>query len=219
VVTHGNRVLEVARQLQPELITLDLLMEVDGLGVLRQLKSDPATADIPVVVVSVVPEAEKGLTFGASDYLVKPLDEGVLLSAVRRAMDEMDGESQNKILVVDDEVDIAGWLNHSLTHFGFQVTEAYDGIQALEAVEADKPDLIVLDMKMPNMDGRTTIRRLREQEETRHIPIIILSAHPITDEAERIQLLGMGVKEFLKKPVTVAELVTEVRKYLGAEKA
>jgi PAS domain S-box-containing protein len=214
VVNQGSRVAEVARQLQPELITLDLLMEVDGLSVLRDLKADPATADIPVVVVSVIPEPDKGLSMGAADYLIKPLNEGELLTSVRNVLDQLDGSARNKILVVDDEIDIVGWLKHSLIHYGFQVSEAYDGIQALEAVTADTPDLILLDLRMPRMDGRTTIRRLREQDETRQIPIIVLSAHSLGDESERVRMLGMGVKGFLKKPITVEHLVAEVRRTL-----
>jgi PAS domain S-box-containing protein len=215
VVNHGSRVVEVARQLQPELVTLDLLMDVDGLGVLKALKTEPATADIPVIVVSVVPEPRDGLILGAADYLVKPLDEGELLECVHRILDQMDSASRHKILVVDDEIDIVGWLKHSLSHYGYHVDEAYDGVQALQAVDARTPDLILLDLKMPRMDGRTTIRRLRERDDTRHIPIIVLSAHPVNDEAERTRMMGMGVKGFLNKPVTVDLLVAEVRKYLN----
>lgn len=214
VVTQGSNVVKVARQLQPELITLDLLMDVDGLTVLQELKADPSTADIPVVIISVVPEPEKGIALGAADYLVKPLDKGELLRRVRRVMDRENGIARNKILVVDDEIDIVGWLKHFLTHYGYQVSEAYDGIQALEVVATDKPDLILLDMKMPRMDGRTTIRRLREQQDTRHIPIIVLSAQPVGDEAERTQMMDMGVRKFLRKPVTMEQLVAEVKKHL-----
>jgi PAS domain S-box-containing protein len=215
VVTQGSRVLEVARQLEPELITLDLMMEVDGLDVLRDLKADPATCNIPVVVVSVIAETQKGLSLGAADYLIKPLKEGELLERIRRVLDQLNGEARNKILVVDDEIDIVGWLKHFLTHSGYEVAEAYDGVQALEAVAADKPDLILLDLKMPRMDGRTTIRRLREKAESRTIPIIVLSANPISNETERVEMLGLGVKEFLRKPVTMEHLVAEIKKYLG----
>jgi CheY-like chemotaxis protein/two-component sensor histidine kinase len=215
VVNHGSRAVEVARQLQPELITLDLLMDVDGLTVLKKLKSEPATSHIPVLVISVIPEPGDSLSLGAADYLVKPLDEGQLLTSVRDLLSQLNGGDLNKILVVDDEIDIVGWLKHSLSHFGYQVDEAYDGVQALEAVEAEKPDLILLDLKMPRMDGRTTIRRLREREETRDIPIIVLSAHAVGDDDERARMQGMGVKEILKKPVTIEQLVTEVQKYLG----
>lgn len=219
VVTQASRVLDIARQLQPELITLDLLMDMDGLTILSQLKADAQTASIPVVIVSVVPDAEKGMALGAVDYLLKPLKEGQLLSCVRRVLAESDSGLQGKILVVDDERDIVGWLKHVLTHHGFSVTEAYDGVQALEAVAADRPDLILLDLKMPRMDGRATIRRLREQEDTRSVPIIVFTATQLSDEAERAQMLGMGVKEFLHKSVTMEQLVGEVRKYVGESRA
>jgi DNA-binding response OmpR family regulator len=215
VVNHGSRVVEVARGLQPELITLDLLMDVDGLSILKDLKADPATAEIPVLVISVVPEPDESLSLGAADYLVKPLDEGQLLASVREVLSQVGTGTNNKILVVDDEIDIVGWLKHSLSHFGYQVDEAYDGVQALEAVAADRPDLILLDLKMPRMDGRMTIRRLREREETRDIPIIVLSAHAVGDDEERARMQGMGVKEVLRKPVTIDQLVAEVQKYLG----
>jgi signal transduction histidine kinase/DNA-binding response OmpR family regulator len=219
VVTQGSLAVDVARQLQPELITLDLMMDVDGLKVLQELKADPATAGIPVVIVSVIAEPKRGLALGAADYLIKPLNEGELIKRIRRVLDQLDGGTRNKILVVDDEIDIVGWLKHFLTHYGFQVAEAYDGVQALEIVAVDKPDLILLDLKMPRMDGRTTIRRLREKEFSRNIPIIVLSAHPISDETERVEMLGLGVKEFLRKPVTMEQLIAEIEKHLGTDDA
>jgi PAS domain S-box-containing protein len=215
VVNQGSRAVDIARQLQPELITLDLMMDVDGLEVLRQLKAKTETEDIPVIIVSVIPKPGEGLALGAADYLVKPLDEGELLDSIRRVLEQVEGGSRNKILVVDDEIDIVGWLKHSLTLVGFEVSEAYDGVQALEVVEADLPDLILLDLQMPRMDGRTTMRRLREREETRNVPIIVLSAHPVRDDAERAQMVGLGVREFLNKPVTIEQLVAEVQRHLG----
>jgi PAS domain S-box-containing protein len=215
IVTQGGQVAKVARELEPELITLDLLMDVDSTEVLRELKEDAETADIPVVVVSMVPESRMEVVSGAADYLVKPLDGKDLLQCVRRVLGHSREEARKKILVVDDEIDIVGWLKHFLTHNGYEVAEAYDGIQALDAVSGEKPDLILLDLKMPRMDGRTTIRRLREQPESRDIPIIVLSANPVSSETERIQMMGMGVRQFLRKPVTVEDLVSEIEKHLG----
>jgi CheY-like chemotaxis protein len=214
VVTQGSQVLEKARQLQPDLITLDLLMDVDGLTVLQQLKMDPATAAIPVVIVSVVPEAEKGLVLGASEYLTKPIDEGALMERVRQLLQPADGNGRGKILVVDDEKDIIGWLKAALGHHGYEVHEAYNGQQALLKVDQEQPDLIILDMMMPIMDGRTTLNRLRQRESERHIPVIVLSANTIDDADERAMMQGMGVREFLHKPVSVNELVNEVQKHL-----
>ena len=214
VVNQGSQVAQIARQLKPELITLDLLMDIDGLAVLQDLKSDPSTANIPVVIISVIPEPEDGLAMGAVDYLVKPLDEEELTACIHRVLDDQGNGNRNRILVVDDEADIVGWLKHLLTHSGYRVAEAYDGIQALESVAADKPDLILLDMKMPRMDGRTTLRRLRAEEEFRDIPVIVLSANAVTDDAERRQLVDLGVKEFMNKPVTVERLTAEIQKHL-----
>lgn len=211
-VTQGSQVLEQARQLQPDLITLDLLMDVDGLGLLQELKIEPATAAIPVVILSVVPESERGLVLGASEYITKPIDERALLERVHQLLISTDG--QGKILVVDDEKDITGWLTAALSHHGYQVVAAYNGEQALAAVANDQPDLIILDMMMPVMDGRTTLRYLRQQDESREIPVIVLSANKIDDEGERADMIGLGVREFLHKPVTVGNLVGEVRKLL-----
>jgi PAS domain S-box-containing protein len=214
VVTQGSQVTQIARQLRPELITLDLLMDVDGLAVLQDLKADPATADIPVVIISVIPEQEDVLAAGAVDYLVKPLDEEELTACIARVLDTRDNGTRSHVLVVDDEADIVGWLKHLLSHSGYRVSEAYDGIQALEAVAVEKPDLILLDMKMPRMDGRTTLRRLRAEEEYRDIPVIVLSANAVTDDGERRHLVDLGVKEFMSKPVTVEQLTAEIRKHL-----
>jgi PAS domain S-box-containing protein len=215
VVTQGSQVLETAQRLRPDLITLDLLMDVDGLAVLQQLKMDPATAGIPVVIVSVVPETEKGLVLGASEYLTKPIDEGALMERVRQLLQPADGNGQGKILVVDDEKDIIGWLKAALGHHGYEVHTAFNGQQALTKVEQEQPDLIILDMMMPVMDGRTTLNRLRQRGNGRHIPVIVLSANTIDDAEERAAMEGMGVREFLHKPVSVEDLVGEVKKYLA----
>ncbi|MCI0578563.1 MAG: response regulator [Chloroflexi bacterium] len=215
VVTKSHEVIGAVHRLQPDLVTLDLLMEIDGLSILDQLKSDAATAETPVVIISVVPDPGKGLTLGAADYLTKPVREEELLGSVRRVLLSADGQTNGKVLVVDDDKDIVNWLKHALSYHGFDVTTAYDGYQALEAVATDIPDLILLDMLMPRMDGRTTIYRLREQEHSRHIPVIVLSANPPSDEGERIQLLGAGVREFLKKPIAIEEVVAEVARHLN----
>jgi two-component system response regulator ChvI len=117
--------------------------------------------------------------------------------------------------VVDDEKDIVGWLKQSLSAAGYVVGEAYDGLQALEAVAAGPPDLILLDMKMPRLDGRGVLRRLRRQPETSQIPVIILSAHPVTSVDERSRLADLGVRRFLHKPVTMEQLVAAIQEQLG----
>ncbi len=210
-----KNLLDTVKNIKPDLITLDLLMDVDGLHILEKLKSSSETSEIPVVVISVVAESEKGMALGAADYLTKPVDREALLSSVERIFDQLEQTKMgSKILVVDDDKDIANWLKHALIYYGFDVMTANDGYQCLEAVAEHIPDLILLDMMMPRMDGATTIRRLREEEHSRHIPIIVLSANPPNDGEERAQLIGAGVKEFLKKPVPIEHVVVEIEKHL-----
>jgi CheY-like chemotaxis protein len=96
------------------------------------------------------------------------------------------------------------------------VSISFDGYQCLDAVAEAIPDLILLYMMMPRMDGATTIRRLRDQDRSRHIPIIVLSANPPKDGEERARLIGAGVKEFLKKPVPIEDIVAEIAKHLNS---
>jgi DNA-binding response OmpR family regulator len=216
---NSQNIIETARDVKPDLITLDLLMEVDGLSILKQLKDSPETNNIPVVVISVVPESKKGLALGAADYLTKPVDRDALLGAVGRIFDQLEQDKMGrKILVVDDDKDIANWLRHALTVYGYEVTTAHDGIECLEAVDKKIPDLILLDMMRPRMDGATTVRKLREKQRSQHIPIVVLSANPPGDEKERAQLFGAGVKEFLKKPVPIENVVSEIEKHLRSTK-
>jgi CheY-like chemotaxis protein len=210
-----ENLLETVRAVRPDLITLDLLMDVDGLQILEKLKSSADTKDIPVVVISVVAETEKGISMGAADYLTKPVEREALLKSVERVFDQLEQPKiGSKILVVDDDKDIANWLKHALDYYGFDVTTAYDGYQCLDAVADTIPDLILLDMMMPRMDGVTTIRKLREEDYSRHIPIIVLSANPPKEGEERASLIGAGVKKFLKKPVPIEEIVREIGKHL-----
>jgi CheY-like chemotaxis protein len=184
---------------------------------LEQLKAEEETKNIPVVVISVVSEPKKGLSLGAADYLTKPVDREALLNSVGNIFEQLDqAKMGSKILVVDDDKDIASWLKHALDYYGFNVSTAFDGFQCLESVANSIPDLILLDMMMPRMDGSTTIRKLREEERSRHIPIIVLSANPPKDGDERARLIGAGVKEFLKKPVPIEDVVEEIEKHLNS---
>ncbi len=214
VVTQGRQVLASARQFRPQLIALDALMEVEGLTILRELKSDPITANIPVVITSIVPNPEGEFAPGATDYLGKPLDEQELLASIRRIVGQLQHKTHPKVLAVDDERDVVKWLTYVLSRQGFQVIGAYDGLQALEAASAEQPDLIILDLMMPNMDGGTVLRKLRERQETHHIPVVVLTAKQFANEAERDQMLGLGVRQFMFKPVTAEQLVTEIKKHL-----
>ena len=177
VTTHGKDALPLARREQPDLILLDVVMpDIDGFEVLAQLKQDWDTKPIPVIVTSIVAEEEKGFALGAADYLVKPLDNRQLLISVRRVLMQLDRATPGTVLVVDDEADIRHWLSVELTRQGYLVTEAQNGEECLAAVATHPPDLILLDLNMPQVDGWTVIRRLKENPQTTGIPIIVLTA-------------------------------------------
>jgi len=215
VTTHGKDALPLARREQPDLILLDVVMpDIDGFDVLAQLKQDWDTKPIPVIVTSIVAEEEKGFALGAADYLVKPLDNRQLLISVRRVLMQLARATPGTVLVVDDEADIRHWLSVELTRQGCLVTEAQNGEECLAAVATHPPDLILLDLNMPQVDGWTVIRRLKENPQTAGIPIIVLTASTMDPEQEKVQMLGMGVKQFLTKPVSVEMLTGEVQRQL-----
>ncbi|MGB9724477.1 MAG: GAF domain-containing protein, partial [Chloroflexia bacterium] len=209
----GEEALAIARQEHPDLITLDILMAgMDGQKVLERLKADERTADIPVVIISIVAEKENLMALGAVDFLPKPLEEAELLLTVGRILGRP-GESAT-VLVADDDPDIVGWLRRVLEEQGYQVYEAADGETALETTLAVLPDLIVLDLRMPKMDGREVITRLKLREETCEIPIIVITASSVDRETDRVQILGLGAEGFLTKPFPAEHLIREIEKAL-----
>ena len=217
VTYRGEDAIRLAREEKPDLITLDILLEdMDGFEVLERMKADKAIADIPVIIVSIVAEKEKGFALGAADYVVKPFEEARLLESIRNVLRSLDGEQAKRILVVDDDRDTVTWLLEALKAYGFQARGAYDGAEALRIAREESPDLILLDLKMPGMDGYEFIRRLRSEESTRHIPIIVVTASPVDKEKDRVKMLGMGAKQFLTKPFSAEALVAEIRKALEA---
>ena len=123
-----------------------------------------------------------------------------------------------KILVVDDDRDIAEWLNQLLKLQGYLVSKAHDGMEALEHVAKEIPDLILMDLMMPKMDGQTAIRRLCTTDATCSIPVIVLSANPPRGKAATEEMFGDGAKQvrlILQKPAPMMDLITEVKRCLA----
>jgi PAS domain S-box-containing protein len=213
----GEEVLQLARNEQPDLITLDiLLVESNGFEVLEELKGDSETCDIPVIIVSVVPDAEtRGLALGAAGYIGKPFEENQVLSQVQEVLSSLGvGENGqfNHVLVVDDDRHIVEWLKEALTSNGFVVKGAYNGNEALALAREDSPDLILLDLKMPDMDGYEVIRHLRRDQATRDIPVIVITGISFDDDYDHVKILGMGVEHMLTKPFSIETLVEEIKR-------
>jgi CheY-like chemotaxis protein len=186
----GDEGIEKARALKPHAITLDIMMpHKDGWQVLHDLKSDPATRDVPVILLTIVDKRALGYQLGAADYLVKPLDSDSVLRALRRLARANGGRLPSRLLVVDDDPLVPDLVRQLLPASEFEVEAADDGLAALEAVARRRPDAILLDLMMPRLDGFGVIERLRQAgSDERDIPIVVLTARSLNaEEAARLR--------------------------------
>ena len=171
--------LELARRLKPQLILLDLILPQgeDGLRVLRDLKKDEKTAQIPVIVVSVVQETRRARELGAAECFVKPIDAGKLLEAVQRLCPAPEpARARATVLVVDDH-DLNRELARTLLERrGCRVLLARNGQEGTRVAKVEQPDLVLMDLAMPVKDGITAARELKADPETSRIPLIAFTA-------------------------------------------
>jgi signal transduction histidine kinase/CheY-like chemotaxis protein len=191
VVKTGLEALAKARELQPAAITLDIMLpELDGWEVMTRLKSDEVTSAIPIVVVSVIDNPELGLALGAIDYFVKPIDAKEMVRRLNRFNFRRSlGQEDVRVLVVDDEPPNREWLIRTLEPAGFTVLSASGGREAIQMAKSEKPDLVLLDLMMPDVTGFDVVEELRSYKDTRETPIMILTAMNLT-EADKRQLAG-----------------------------
>ena len=200
-----------ARELRPAMITLDVMMPgMDGWEVLAALKEDPETADIPVIVVSIVDEKGLGFSLGAADYLTKPLDFSRLSSVVNRHAKLGQGQ---QVLVVEDDEATQELLQKRLTKEGWQVVAASNGREALERLTQGPPDLVLLDLMMPEMDGFEFLEAFRKQPGCAQITVVVMTAKILTSE-DRQRLRGQVAQIVEKQAMTPESLVLDIRKTL-----
>ncbi len=217
VARTGAEALAKARELRPVAITLDILLPgIDGWEVLSRLKQDDLVNNIPVVVISVVDDPQLGRALGALDYLVKPIDRDALLSSLGRyTFASKVKDDKVRILVVDDEPANRELLNHELTGAGFTVLEASGGRMGIEMARAQRPNLVLLDLLMPDVTGFDVVEALRADTATRLIPIMVLTAKTLTDEDKR-QLNGHVASVFQRNSIAGPELVGWLRQLVEA---
>ena len=189
VARDGEEGLTMARSLHPAGITLDIsLPRLDGWDFLAQIKGDSSTADIPVIVVSMLDERGKGFALGAADYLVKPVNRNELLATLGRFT--ANGQGPNapyKVLAIDDDLLALELIEATLLPQGFTVLRASSGEEGMMKAQSERPALIILDLLMPEMDGFTVAERLRADPATAEIPIVVLTSKSITQpEKERL---------------------------------
>jgi CheY-like chemotaxis protein len=205
--TDGVEGLTLAREARPSVIILDIhLPRLDGWTVLAELKSDPGLATIPVVMMSVEEQRARGFSFGACEYLVKPVEPDRLINVVRRAMSPSGGD----VLVVDDDEATREMVARHLRRAGYSTVEARDGEEALLRARVLTPGLVILDLLMPNVDGFEVLRTMRT--EGIRTPVVVLTGKVLMPEEERI--LRDGLTRIVQKGGASLEVVVREAKQL-----
>jgi len=179
----GEQGLELARELRPLAITLDVLMPaMDGWEVLSALKADERTADIPVLMLTILEGRDKGFSLGAAEYLTKPIDRNRLVRALNRYRIDY---GSNTVLLVEDEPDIRELMRRTLEGEGWDIREASNGVEALEALALEVPRAVLLDLMMPEMDGFQFLSEIRTNPEWGSVPVIVITAMELSVEQRR----------------------------------
>jgi signal transduction histidine kinase/CheY-like chemotaxis protein len=183
----GEEGLDTVRRLSPAGVVLDILLPgIDGWDVLAQLKADPGTAAIPVVVVSMLDERGRGFALGATEYLVKPVGKEQLLAALYRAAAMP--EQKHTVVAIDDDPLAIELVRASLEPEGWTVLGAMTGQEGLALVRERQPSAVLLDLLMPGMDGFEVVEALRADPETKSVPVVILTSMSMThQDKERLQ--------------------------------
>ncbi len=204
---------ETVKRIRPYAVTLDIMMPgIDGWSILEQLKNDPETRDIPVIICSIVEEEEKGFSLGASDYLVKPIME----EDITRSLQRLNGDgSIRHVLVIDDSPDDLKLMEKILKTAGrYEVQLAQGGNQGWEKLsDTPHPQAVILDLFMPDLSGFEILERMRVTPEMRDIPVIVVSGAELTvDQKKHLENLG---KRLLQKAMLgEKELFSELEKTL-----
>ncbi len=217
----GRQCLDVIEEKVPDLLILDLLMpRLDGFGVIKELRSSPKHAALSIIVLTTVIEdasrrryaLETGLEMDVQDYVEKPVSPSDLIKRVKTLLE------QPYILVVDDDPDVVEGIMTVLKSQPYRLASASDGRKCIAMIERNMPDLLILDLLMPRMDGFAVIRKLRKDPRYRDLGIAVLTTVVEDASRRRYQLetgMAMDVQTYLEKPVPPNELLRRVKKLLG----
>ena len=210
----GEEGLRLARKLRPNAITLDVMMDgVDGWTVLSILKSDPELEDIPVLMMTIVDNRNRGYALGAAEYLTKPIDRDRLVSVLLRYCGG--AAASGTVLIVEDDSDSRTLLRVILEREGWKVLAAENGREGLNLLETGRPGVILLDLMMPEMDGFEFIEHLRERPGGGNIPVVVLTAKDLTAE-DRRRLNGSVSRVLQKGTYRIEDLLNEVSRLVVA---
>jgi len=210
--SNGEDGLRQAHELKPDLIFLDVMMpKMDGWAVLAALKADPALASIPVVMLTIVGDREMGYTLGASEYLSKPIDRALLAKMVEKYCMK---SSTRGVMIVDDDDATRQVVSRTLTRAGWTVVDAENGRVALERLKKFEPNLILLDLVMPQMDGFEFLAALRTDGVHANVPVVVLTSKDLTP-SERSQLTGRVEKIVQKGDYSREALLREIKQLVA----
>ncbi len=205
--------LQVARAQLPDAIILEVLLpDGDGWDLLQQLKQDPVTVGIPVIVVSIVDRKEKGFTLGAADYLMKPVSGDALMRTLQQ---HLSAEPDARVLIVEDEAADREVLSDILAAGGFRCHAVSNGKEGLEALlQGDRRfHLVILDLMLPEMDGFEFLHRVKENKRLREIPVVVLTGKDLTSaESDFLRAESHGL--FVKGEEWRNDFIQEVEKVL-----
>lgn len=208
----GQQGIELARARQPAIITLDVMMPgMDGWMVLGQLKKDPATRDIPVVMVSMVAEAGIGSSLGAVAHLRKPVDRDHLRRVINAYC-----RPESRVLVIDDDRSAREVVRRTLTESGYRVIEASNGQVGLDMIEAEGADLVLLDLMMPVMDGFEFLARLRQDARYTEVPVVVVTAKDLTAEDRKRLTEGHAAAVLAKDGDSVGSVMDQIESLVSA---
>jgi len=227
----GEGAVTQARVTRPDVIVLDILLPMSsGWDVLAGLKAEPSTQDIPVLIVSAVDEQARGLKLGAAGYLVKPITRQQLQGMLPRlaahgpsselpmaVLDQRHTVKSPRILLAEDNEGNINTLSDYLLIKGYQVIVARNGAEAVVRATDTRPDVILMDIQMPGIDGLEATKRIRADAALATIPIIALTALAMPGDRERC--LAAGANAYLSKPVSLKRLIEAIEAHLNGDRS
>ncbi|HKQ87642.1 MAG TPA: response regulator [Candidatus Acidoferrales bacterium] len=205
----GLEGLKLAKEVHPSVITLDVIMpDLDGWSVLAALRQDSELSEIPVIMVTILDQQRRGVALGAAGYLTKPIDREQL----HRLVERFRAQAQpTRVLLVEDDSFQRERMHAWLESQRWVVQEAANGREALDRLQQSKPDLILLDLMMPEMDGFQVVATLQKEAGWRDIPVIVITALDL--DAKDHDRLNSGVQSVLiKETFQPADLVERIRR-------
>ncbi len=206
----GIEAMEKYIHFEPDLIILDILMpRMDGYTFVLEFKKIANIKTTPIIILTSRENMQDIFEMeGINDYMVKPFKMEDLLRKINKRLIS----KEKKILVVDDEVDLANLIEYRLTQSGYDVFKAYDGLQGLTAAQRMNPDLMVIDVMMPKLDGFRVCRMLKFDEKFKNIQIVLLSS--LRRENDRILGKEVGADAYLTKPYNGKVLLQTMKELL-----